>query len=411
MSLSDADKHDKLKKWLALQPVEVSLLIVNRCALRCLPYITSRSSPLVEPEQLVEVITYAINCANISMVLSENATSVRTELIDDARSKLRYSALSIEASAWGKKHAEKIMEGSEDEKYYYGEDAIEVESALHAKDAASVAGDATDVATMIFSKETELSEQSKNLIHTLSADGVLYASQLLGEDVWVDIYEDITYFRDGSSQKQIYEMPLRTKKMPVAERERFDAFLREHSMNHWQDWYANAERGRAIDWALTREIATLAPLKDEEGVKSFNLRIGEMHAAWALERAISQFRDKLSLDGRHGIGGNYPPSQILDGDIPETNNLLFIEEIKTLEEASNSASRNFPLLRSIITRIERGFARFLLWCGQKADRAVDKLVDWGVPVGVAAALTDTTMVSEAVGQILSAARNLLNFAP
>ena len=186
----------------------------------------------------------------------------------------------------------------------------------------------------------------------------------------------------------------------------------------WIDWYDAVLDGRPLfgdwdrHWDLLTEIALIPDADWTAGPDRVNARIAELTAKHRLREEVDELRAENARLLQRDVGAtpehrahNSPPELIEARAVREVEIAAFRAHV-AVEAIANELRLSKPepeKLEQSASQLSDALGSVLKWLGSKGDRAVDKLIDWGVPAGAIWLLSN----QEKIAALISGVKNYL----
>lgn len=154
----------------------------------------------------------------------------------------------------------------------------------------------------------------------------------------------------------------------------------------WLEWYEAILNGHPLPWELSFRIATTLTDEDwDKGPTHVAERIAEIRKSFDVARAVSDLRGSVEEVAADGLQAhrwhNNPPEPIEEPALVERTTVV-LAALDDLEREAKAAEPDKSRARQALAVIRDWFGAVCAYLGSKADRAIDKSIDWGVPAGL-----------------------------
>lgn len=226
------------------------------------------------------------------------------------------------------------------------------------------------------------------------------AVPFLGEALWREVRGDAARLDGQVYAAAVLSVPLWQETDPTSAGYWQEVISAWQSVGpHWQfwiDWYEAALDGRPLlgdwdrHWDLLTEIALIPDADWTAGPERVNARIAELAEKHRLRKEAEDLRAENARFRQMDVGAtpehrghNNPPELIEAQAVREVESAALRANV-AIEAIANELRLSKPepeKLEQSASQLSDALGSVLNWLGSKGDRAVDKLIDWGVPAG------------------------------
>lgn len=388
MTPNDIMDRASLKEWLDFQSHEVAVAIAHRAGMRVAPsfwFMASRGNG--EPDLSVLATTRSLLTSGVA------ATYPTPEVRAAAGTASSVDAASADAAA---------------------DAAVFAATAAARAAAASSAGvgAAADTAAFAATAAAARAFATRDVAARAAADTA----------AWDAVRYDASILDAVETGRAIFAHPLRPEAINQLEDDwRAVRVAWQAAAPNWQfwiDWYEAALEGRPLrgdwdrHWDLLSEIALIPDVDWTAGPDRVNARIAELAAKHRLREEVDELRAKNARLRQRDVGAT--PEHRAHNNPPELIEARAVREVEiaalrahvAVEAIANELRLSKPepeKLEQSAIQLSDALGSVLKWLGSKGDRAVDKLIDWGVPAGAIWLLSN----QEKIAALISGVKNYL----